>query len=83
MKRSLADFRAAVAGTGARLVPWLQDFSLGVTYGPAQVKAQIAAARADGIDEFLLWDAEATYDRTPSPRRGPERTAAAAAGSSP
>ena len=46
VKRSLADFRAAVAGTGARLVPWLQDFSLGVTYGPAQVKAQIAAAKS-------------------------------------
>ena len=83
VKRSLADFRAAVAGTGARLVPWLQDFSLGVTYGPAQVKAQIAAARADGIDEFLLWDAEATYDRTALAPTGPERTAAAAAGSSP
>ncbi len=83
VKRSLADFRAAVAGTGARLVPWLQDFSLGVTYGPAQVKAQIAAAKADGIDEFLLWDAEATYDRTALAPTGPDRTAAAAAGSSP
>jgi hypothetical protein len=62
VKRSLADFRTAVAGTGARLVPWLQAFSLGVTYGPAQVRAQIDAARSDGIHEFLLWDAGVTYD---------------------
>jgi hypothetical protein len=62
VKRSLADFKTAVAGTGARLVPWLQDFSLGVTYGPAQVRAQIDAARSDGVDEFLLWDASVTYD---------------------
>ena len=54
-----------------------------MTYGPAQVKAQIAAARADGIDEFLLWDAEVTYDRTGLAPTGPDRTAAAAAGSSP
>ena len=61
VKRSLADFKAAVTGTGARLVPWLQDFSLGVTYGPAEVRAQIDAARSDGVHEFLLWDAAVTY----------------------
>ena len=44
------------AARGARVVPWLQDFSLGVDYGPAQVGAQIEAARDDGIDEYLLWD---------------------------
>ena len=47
--------------TGARVVPWLQDFTLGVTYGPAEVRAQINAARHDGIDEFLLWDPNVTY----------------------
>jgi hypothetical protein len=59
--RSLQDFEKDVKGTGARVVPWLQDFSLGVTYGPTQVRAQIDAARADGIDEFLLWDPAVTY----------------------
>ena len=33
VRRSLADFRRIVRGTGARVVPWLQDFSLGVQYG--------------------------------------------------
>jgi hypothetical protein len=44
------------------LAPWLQDFSLsGVTYGDAQVRAQIDAAAALGIDRFLLWDPSVTY----------------------
>jgi peptidoglycan/xylan/chitin deacetylase (PgdA/CDA1 family) len=60
-RASLADFRAALEGSGARLVPWLQDFSLGVEYGPAEVKAQIRAARDVGVREFLLWDPAVTY----------------------
>jgi peptidoglycan/xylan/chitin deacetylase (PgdA/CDA1 family) len=59
--RSLADFRKQTRGTGARVVPWLQDFSLGVEYGPAEVRAQIRAAAARGIDEWLLWDPLVTY----------------------
>ena len=59
--RSLQDFQKDVRGTGARVVPWLQDFSLGVEYGPAQVGAEIQAARDAGIDEFLLWDPSVTY----------------------
>jgi hypothetical protein len=62
VERSLFDFRRDVTGTPARLVPWLQDFSLGgVVYGPAQVRAQIAAARKIGVDEFILWDPGVTY----------------------
>ena len=45
---SVADFERLVAGSGAAVVPWLQDFSSGgVIYGPAEVRAQIDAARAD------------------------------------
>jgi hypothetical protein len=61
VKRSLADFQRQVRGTGARVVPWLQDFSLGVHYGPAEVRAQIRAARDLGIREFIMWDAGVTY----------------------
>jgi peptidoglycan/xylan/chitin deacetylase (PgdA/CDA1 family) len=61
VRRSLEDFRKDVRGTGARVVPWLQDFSLGVTYGAAQVGAEIAGARDAGIDEYLLWDPAVTY----------------------
>ena len=60
--RSLKDFKRELAGTGARLVPWLQAFSLGVTYGPKQVREQIAAARALGVKEFLLWNPDVIYD---------------------
>ena len=59
--RSLADFRKQTKGTGARVVPWLQDFSLGVEYGPAEVRAQIRAAADRGIQEWLLWDPTVTY----------------------
>src|SRR5215203_3593683 len=61
VRRSLAAFQKDVRGTGARIVPWLQDFTLGVDYGPDEVRAQIDAARADGIPEFLLWDPAVTY----------------------
>ena len=61
VRRSLLDFRRAVRGSGARVVPWLQDFSLGVKYGDREVRAQIDATRAAGIDEYLLWDPLVTY----------------------
>jgi hypothetical protein len=61
VRRSLRDFETAVKGTTARVVPWLQDFSLAVPYGRKRVKAQIDGARAAGIHEFLLWDPNVTY----------------------
>lgn len=61
IRRSLADFERQTKGTGARVVPWLQDFSLGVDYGPAEVRAQIRAARDAGVREWLLWDPLVTY----------------------
>ncbi len=61
--RSLEDFQTQVAGTGATVMAWLQDFSLGVDYGPAEVRAQIQAAEDAGVLDFLLWDAAATYTR--------------------
>ncbi|WP_459961586.1 putative glycoside hydrolase [Nocardia sp. IFM 10818] len=59
--RSLQDFHARTAGTGAKVVPWLQDFSLGVSYGDAEVRAQIDATRDAGIDSFFLWNAATRY----------------------
>jgi peptidoglycan/xylan/chitin deacetylase (PgdA/CDA1 family) len=61
VRRSLRAFQRDVRGTGARLVPWLQDFTLGVDYGANEVREQIEAAQADGINEFLLWDPVVTY----------------------
>jgi hypothetical protein len=59
--RSLKDFQKKVAGTTAQVMPWLQDFSLGVHYGVPQVKAQILGARGDHIGSFLLWNAGCVY----------------------
>lgn len=56
---SMLDFMDQVGGAG--IVVWLQDFSLGVTYGEAEVRAQIEAASQAGVDSFLLWDPKATY----------------------
>jgi len=61
---SLRDFRAQLAGSAARLVPWLQDFSLGIPYTPADVAAQIDAARRYQTAGFMLWNAAGVY--TPS-----------------
>ena len=58
---SLKDFKRAVRGSGARIVPWLQDFSLSVPYGPDEVNAQIKGAADAGLPEFILWDPEVTY----------------------
>ena len=44
-------------------MPWLQDFSSGsVIYGPAEVRAQIDAARAVGAEGFLLWNPTSVYN---------------------
>jgi hypothetical protein len=58
---SLRAFRQALRGTDTRLVPWLQDFSLGRTYTLADVKAQILAARRMKTQGFLLWNAGGVY----------------------
>jgi hypothetical protein len=58
---SLRDFRAQLAGSDARLVPWLQDFSLGRTYTAADGAAQITAARRYPTGGFMLWNAAGVY----------------------
>jgi len=52
---------APIEGAG-RIIPWLQDFSLGSPpYGVAEVRAQILAARDLGIEEWILWNASSRY----------------------
>ena len=40
----------------AKLRPYLQDFSLGVRYTPAHVRAQIRAAEELGVRGWILWN---------------------------
>ena len=60
-KASLAQFQQVLAGTNTAVVPWLQDFSMRVNYGPTEVRAQIDAAADLGITDWLLWDPKVTY----------------------
>jgi hypothetical protein len=61
VNRSMKDFNRQVLGTNAVIIPWLQDFSLGVRYGEKEVRDQIRAAKDAGINSWLLWNASAKY----------------------
>jgi hypothetical protein len=62
VNRVLARFAQVTENSGVRLVPSLQDFSArGVSYGPAEVRAQIDGARLAGAAGFVLYDVSATY----------------------
>ena len=60
---ALRDFDRQLTGLDTRLVPWLQDFSLGRTYTLAHVQDQIEAARDAGAEGYLLWNAAGVYTR--------------------
>jgi hypothetical protein len=58
---SLSHFRRELTRSKAELIPWLQDFSYGRTYGLADVKAQIESARLMGARGYLLWNPLGIY----------------------
>jgi len=58
---ALLYFEAALRGSRARLVPWLQDFSLGRTYTTADLRQQVDAARSLDTRGFLLWNPVGLY----------------------
>jgi hypothetical protein len=58
---SLVDFQKKLEGTTCKLRPWLQDFSLRLTYGVTEVQSQIRACYELGINEWLLWDPNCTF----------------------
>ncbi len=59
--RSLKDFQKKTENSDAQVFPWLQDFSLGVTYNTPQVVAEIKASADDHIHSFFLWNAGCRY----------------------
>jgi len=61
--RSVSDTLKIIrAHPSCKLRPWLQDFSHnGVSYGPAEVKAQIVALDALGVHQYLLWNPHCRY----------------------
>ncbi len=58
---ALLYFEADLRGTNARLVPWLQDFSLGRTYTTADLRAEVEAARSLDTRGYLLWNPLGLY----------------------
>jgi hypothetical protein len=60
---SLRDFAVQLTGLETRLVPWLQDFSLGREYSLEDVRLQILAARDASAEGYLLWNPAGVYTR--------------------
>lgn len=70
--RALNQFKEQVTPSGAALLPWLQDYSVGpFVYGQRELKAQVEASRALGIESFLVWDPKATYSAAGFPADAP------------
>ena len=61
VNRSLQSFLDAIEGTGARVVPWLEDTRFRAWDRPFQVREQIRGAADRGIDEWMLWDPWVDY----------------------
>ena len=62
VSHSLRDFRNALVGRKAMLIPWLEDFSLtSDRRPPEEVQAQIDAARRHNAKGFLLWNPSGVY----------------------
>jgi hypothetical protein len=62
VEASVADFHRVTDGSGAAVVPWLQDFTdRSVPYGAAEVRAQIDAAYRTGSEGFILWNPGSRY----------------------
>lgn len=66
-------------GDGARLRPYLQDFSLGARYRAPQVRAQILAAERMGVTSWILWNPQNRYTWSAAAREGTPDPAPAAA----
>jgi hypothetical protein len=59
---SLRDFNRQLAPIeGVRIIPWLQDFSLGRPYTMTDIQEQIDSARRAKTGGYLLWNAAGVY----------------------
>ncbi len=61
IRRGIQDALARLPGRSGALRPYLQDFSLGVRYDAAKVRAQIRAAEELGVTGWILWNAQNKY----------------------
>lgn len=63
VKKALDDALRRSEGHRARIRPWLQDFSLKIQYGQAEVEQQIKAVYEHDIRTWLLWNPANRYTR--------------------
>lgn len=61
INRGLRDAKVRLGAASWKLRPYLQDFSMGWRYGPAELRAQVLAARYQGIESWILWNAGNRY----------------------
>jgi hypothetical protein len=61
VRQGVKDALERLGGKPDQLRPYLQDFSLGVKYTPAHVRAQIRAAEEQGVRGWILWNAQNHY----------------------
>ena len=62
VRQGVKDALERLGGKPDQLRPYLQDFSLGVHYTPAHVRAQIRAAEEQGVRGWILWNAQNHYN---------------------
>jgi hypothetical protein len=61
ISRGVKDALSRLGARPGALRPYLQDFSMGVRYDAAKVRAQIRAAEELGVREWILWNAQNRY----------------------
>lgn len=61
VRRGTRDALTRLGGRPAALRPFLQDFTMGVRYTPAHVRAQILAVEELGVRGWILWNAQNRY----------------------
>ncbi|HOI43295.1 MAG TPA: putative glycoside hydrolase, partial [Elusimicrobiales bacterium] len=62
--RGLRDARERLGYDFDKVRPYLQDFSLRHDYGPAEVRAQLIAARRNYVGSWILWNPSNRYTWT-------------------
>jgi hypothetical protein len=58
---ALEDFSAAMRGTHADLLPWIQDFSMGRKFTLSDIQDEILSVRRSATSGYLLWNPTCEY----------------------
>ena len=61
IRQGVKDAKSRLGSRPEAMRPYLQDFSMGVRYTPAHVRAQIFAAEEQGVRGWILWNAQNHY----------------------